>query len=68
MGKIRILIAEPEVSVGKLLKTLLSREADMEVVGVVGEGTGAKNVIQKTKPDVIIFDIKQSRFEIIRSI
>jgi internalin A len=57
MSKIRIVIVDDEASTREMLRIILSREPDMEVVGEAGDGTKAESIIQQTQPDVVILDI-----------
>ena len=55
--KIKIIIADDHAVVREGTRTLLEREADMELVGEAGDGQQALNLIEKLKPDVAILDI-----------
>jgi NarL family two-component system response regulator LiaR len=56
-GKIRIIIADDHAVVREGTRTLLEREADMELVGEAENGEKAVRLIETLKPDVAILDI-----------
>lgn len=58
MRKTRILIADDSAVVRSILKTVLSREADFEVVGEASNGIRAVHLNRELDPDVIIMDVK----------
>jgi DNA-binding NarL/FixJ family response regulator len=58
---IRIVIADDHAVVREGTRTLLEREADMELVGEAGDGEKALELIAKLKPDVAILDINMPR-------
>ncbi|MGD9116524.1 MAG: response regulator transcription factor [Dehalococcoidia bacterium] len=55
--RIRIIIADDHAVVREGTRTLLEREADMELVGEAGDGDKALELIATLKPDVAILDI-----------
>ena len=57
MTSIRVLIVDDHEIVREGLQTLLSEEADFEVVGVAGDGAVAVSLAEAKKPDVIIMDL-----------
>jgi two-component system response regulator NreC len=57
MEKLRILLAEDHQTVREGIKLLVNAQADMEVVGEVGDGGSAVREVQKLLPDVIVMDI-----------
>jgi DNA-binding NarL/FixJ family response regulator len=57
MKKITVLLAEDHVIVRQGLKSLLSAEADIEVVGEAGNGRQAVQMARDMKPDVVVMDI-----------
>jgi len=58
MAKIRIAIVEDHEIVREGLRAALGAEPDMEVVGDVGAGTEAVALVQRTRPDILLLDIK----------
>jgi len=54
---IRILIADDHGVVAEGLKHLVEAEADMEVVGVVGDGREAVQQARDAQPDVVLMDL-----------
>jgi DNA-binding NarL/FixJ family response regulator len=55
--KISVLLADDHVIVRQGLKSLLSVEADIEVVGEAGNGRQAVQMAQEIRPDVVVMDI-----------
>lgn len=57
MKPIRVLIVDDHEIVREGLQTLLSEEADFEVVGVAGESEQALSLTKRHRPDVILMDL-----------
>lgn len=57
MPKIRILLADDHAVLRAGLKSLLSSQADMEVVSEVGDGLEALRETERLRPDVVLADI-----------
>src|ERR1035438_535039 len=57
MKKISVLLAEDHVVVRQGLRSLLSAEPDIEVVGEAGNGRQAVKMAQELRPDVVVMDI-----------
>jgi DNA-binding NarL/FixJ family response regulator len=57
MKSIRVLIIDDHEIVREGLQTLLSEEADFEVVGTAGDGLSAVRLAETKKPDVIVMDL-----------
>jgi DNA-binding NarL/FixJ family response regulator len=55
--KISVLLADDHVIVRQGLKSLLSVESDIEVVGEAGNGRQAVQMAQEIRPDVVVMDI-----------
>jgi DNA-binding NarL/FixJ family response regulator len=58
MDKIKILIVDDQTLMREGLKTILSLEEDMEVVGLAENGIAAIELSNKLMPDVILMDIR----------
>jgi len=54
--KIRVMLAEDHSVVRSAFTALLTREADIEVVGEVADTTTLLEMVDKLKPDVLILD------------
>ena len=57
MAKIKILLAEDHILVREVIRELIQREPDMEVIGEAGDGIQAVQMTRKLRPDVVIMDI-----------
>jgi len=57
MKAIRVLIVDDHEIVREGLQTLLSEEADFEIVGMTGNGDEAVTLAKARKPDVIVMDL-----------
>lgn len=55
---IRILLAEDHTVMREGLRGLISRQADMEVIGEAENGEQAIELARQVKPDVIIMDVR----------
>jgi two-component system, NarL family, response regulator DesR len=58
---IRVLIAEDQSMVLGALAALLDLEPDIEVVGRARDGEEALDLVEKTRPDVVLTDIEMPR-------
>jgi two-component system response regulator DesR len=58
---IRVLIAEDQGMVLGALAALLEMEPDIEVVGRARDGREALEMVEKTRPDVVLTDIEMPR-------
>ena len=56
--KMRTLIVDDEPLAREWLRSLLSREDDVEIVGEAGDGFRAVVAIQETRPDVVFLDVQ----------
>ncbi|HRS75021.1 MAG TPA: response regulator transcription factor [Anaerolineaceae bacterium] len=71
MSKIRILLADDHTLFRQGVKTLLSAEPDMEVVGEAADASAAAEKAAELKPDIVLMDIGMpgpSSFETARQI
>jgi two-component system, NarL family, response regulator NreC len=71
MAKTRILLADDHTLFRQGIRTLISAESDMEVVGEASNGGDAVDRANETRPDVILMDIGMpglSSFEATRQI
>ena len=57
MKKTSVLLAEDHVVVRQGLRSLLSAEPDIEVVGEAGNGRQAVQMAQELRPDIVVMDI-----------
>ena len=55
---IRVLIADDEKLARSGLRTLLAREADVEIVGECGSGQETAQMIETLKPDALFLDVQ----------
>ncbi|MDX1989767.1 MAG: response regulator transcription factor [Candidatus Obscuribacter sp.] len=56
-NKIRVLIAEDQELTSIGLKTILSKQADLDILGIASDGQQAVEMALQVKPDVIVMDI-----------
>ncbi|MGI6113577.1 MAG: sporulation transcription factor Spo0A [Mahellales bacterium] len=57
MKKIKVLIADDNKDFCDIMNEYLSRQEDIEVVGIANDGVEAVDLITNTSPDVIVLDI-----------
>src|SRR4030095_1870834 len=57
MNKVRVLIAEDHQTVREGLRLILQAQADIEVVGEVGDGRSAIEQAKKLQPDIVLMDV-----------
>ena len=60
---IRIVLVDDEAMVRVGLRMVLSGEPDLEVVGEASDGEEAVDVVQETRPDVVLMDIRMPRVD-----
>lgn len=66
-----ILIADDEPPARRLIKSLLERHPDVDVVGEAGSGREAVAAIQALRPDVVFLDVQMPEgdgFEVVRAV
>lgn len=59
--KIRVFIVEDQVLVRKILRSILSSDPDIEVVGEAGDPYEASELIPEVEPDVLTLDIEMPK-------
>ena len=55
--KIKILVSDDNQDFARTLVSYLSKDEDLEVVGIARDGQDAYNKIVETKPDIALLDI-----------
>ena len=55
---IRVAIADDQQLIRAGFRSLLEAEPDMEIVGEAGTGTDAVSLVTRTRPDVVLMDIR----------
>ena len=63
MTKIRTLIVDDEPLARRRIRSLLSTEPDIEVVGESGDGTSAVSSILESKPDLVFLDVQMPELD-----
>jgi len=63
MDKIKVLIVDDSAIVRKIFTEVLSREADLEVVGTAPDPYVARDRIVQARPDVITLDVEMPRMD-----
>ncbi len=61
MDKIRVVIVEDQALIREGLAAILSTQDDIEVVGQAGDGVEAVEIVEKSRPDVILLDLVMPR-------
>src|SRR5512141_2220809 len=56
-GKVRILLADDHTIFRDGLRKLLEAEPDFEIAGEAADGADAINLVQQTKPDILLLDL-----------
>lgn len=65
MDQLNIAIADDNEDTVKLLKDLLSKEDDMNIVGTANNGEDAYHLIRQKKPDVVLMDLVMPKMDAI---
>src|SRR5918912_2043441 len=71
MERIRTLIVDDELNARKGIRTLLARDAELEVVGECGNGRAAIESIERLAPDLVLLDVQmphKNGFEVVEAI
>lgn len=63
MAKTKVLVVDDSAIVRKIFTDLISREPDLEVVGVAPDPYVARDKIVQSRPDVITLDIEMPRMD-----
>lgn len=53
----RIILADDHVMVRQGLRSIVSREPDMEVIGEADDGRACLELVEQAKPDIVIIDV-----------
>ncbi|MHB8294733.1 MAG: response regulator [Acidimicrobiales bacterium] len=54
----RVLIADDEEAVRRTISVILGAESDLEVVGSASDGKEALDMVDRTRPDVVVMDLR----------
>jgi NarL family two-component system response regulator LiaR len=55
---VKVLVVDDDPLVTRSLKVLLSREADLHVIGTAGDGSQAVEFCERSLPDAVLMDIR----------
>jgi NarL family two-component system response regulator LiaR len=55
---VKVLVVDDDPLVSRSLKVLLSREADLQVVGTANDGERAVAACERSRPDAVLMDIR----------
>ncbi|MGK5685037.1 response regulator transcription factor [Actinoplanes sp. URMC 104] len=59
----RIVLADDEAMIRAGLRMLLEAQSDLQVVGEAADGLDAVQVVRRTRPDVVLIDIRMPRLD-----
>jgi len=68
MGPIKVVIADDHALFREGLKRILSLEKDVLVVGEAARGDEVAKVVERTKPDVVLLDLKMPKGDIVQTL
>jgi DNA-binding NarL/FixJ family response regulator len=54
----KVLVVDDDPLVSRSLRVLLSREADIQVIGTASDGARALSACERSLPDAILMDIR----------
>jgi two-component system chemotaxis response regulator CheB len=63
MSRVRVLVVDDSPTMQVLISSILSREPQIEVVGVAGDPLEAREAIKQLNPDVITLDIEMPKMD-----
>lgn len=63
MSKIRVVLVDDHAILREGLRSLLSLQDDIEVVGEAGDGASALELVERVKPDVVLMDVAMPRMD-----
>ena len=63
MNKTKVLIADDNEREGKQLNDIISRQEDMEVVGIAADGLETLDILKKKEPDVVLLDVVMPKLD-----
>ncbi len=61
MSKVRVLIVDDSPTIRGVITNVLSRDADVEVVGSAGDPLEARELIKQLNPDVVTLDVEMPK-------
>ncbi|MEN3366876.1 MAG: two-component system, chemotaxis family, protein-glutamate methylesterase/glutaminase, partial [Burkholderiales bacterium] len=61
--KIKVLIVDDSALIRSVMKEIISKQPDMEVVGVAPDPIVARELIKQTNPDVLTLDVEMPRMD-----
>lgn len=64
---IQVLVVDDHETIRKSIKAMLIREPDIEVVGLAVNGHEAVQMVQTTRPDVVVMDVSMPELDGIRA-
>lgn len=68
MGPIKVVIADDHTLFREGLKRILSLEKDVLVVGEASRGDEVAKVVDRTKPDVVLLDLKMPKGDVVQTL